>query len=153
MLIRDIMSRDVVLLSPDAPIENAAKLMAEHDIGALPVGERDRLIGMITDHDIAVRGIGGDKAAQKVRDVMTVGVKYVFEDETTEDAARNMGELQVRRLPVVNREKRLVGIIAISDLAGKDHSPATQRAIEESIKAHPPLTRGGGRPDRRRNHS
>ena len=129
MLIRDIMSRDVVLLSPDEPIERAARLMAERDIGALPVGEGDRLVGMITDRDIAVRGIADGKSGQKVRDVMTVGVKYVFDDEQTEDAARNMGQLQVRRLPVVDRDKRLVGIVAMADLAAKDDGPAAQQAI------------------------
>ena len=129
MLIRDIMSRDVVLLSPDEPIERAARLMAERDIGALPVGEGDRLTGMITDRDIAVRGIADGKSGQKVRDVMTVGVKYVFDDEQTEDAARNMGQLQVRRLPVVDRDKRLVGIVAMADLAAKDDGPAAQQAI------------------------
>ena len=92
--------------------------MAECDAGALPVGQDDRLVGMITDRDITVRGVAQGKGLDtKVRDVMTPDVKYCFEDEDLDHVARNMGEQQVRRLPVVNRDKRLVGILSLGDVA------------------------------------
>jgi CBS domain-containing protein len=87
--------------------------------GVLPVGENDQLIGMITDRDIAIRGIAEGKGPKaKVRDVMTDDVKYCFEDQELEEVTRNMADIQVRRLPVLNRDKRLVGILSLGDIAG-----------------------------------
>ncbi|ALJ39403.1 MULTISPECIES: CBS domain-containing protein [Azospirillum] len=118
MQIREIMTRDVEIASPDDTIQKAAQMMKDVDTGMLPVGENDQLVGMITDRDITIRATAEGKGVDcKVRDVMTGGVCYVFEDETTEDASRNMSNLQVRRLPVVNRDKRLVGIVSLGDLA------------------------------------
>jgi len=98
--------------------KEAAKTMAELDAGALPVGEKDHLIGMITDRDIAIRGIAKGKGPKaKVRDVMTEDVKYCFDDQELEDVTRNMADIQVRRLPVLNRGKRLVGIVSLGDIA------------------------------------
>lgn len=119
MKVREAMSTQVQLVSPDQPISHAAKLMSQGDLGALPVGSQDRLIGMITDRDIAVRavatGLGPDTP---IRKVMSHELKYCFEDDEVDEVADNMGEIQVRRLPVVNREKRLVGIISTADIAG-----------------------------------
>ena len=93
--------------------------MRDEDIGALPVGENDRLIGMVTDRDIAVRGVAEDRAPETttVRDVMSEKVYYCFEDDDVEDAARCMAENQVRRLPILNRDKRLTGIVSLADIA------------------------------------
>jgi signal-transduction protein with cAMP-binding, CBS, and nucleotidyltransferase domain len=93
-------------------------MMSDVDAGVLPVGENDRLVGMITDRDIAVRAVAQGKGPDTpLREVMTADVKYCFEDEDTDQVARNMGDQQVRRRPVVNRDKRLVGILSLGDLA------------------------------------
>jgi len=121
MQVNEVMSRNVRVASPGDTLQQAASLMAELDAGALPVGENDKLIGMITDRDIAIRGDarGKDPTRTSVRDIMTVGeVKYCYEDEDVEHVAKNMAELAVRRLPVVNRQKRLVGIVSLGDLWG-----------------------------------
>jgi CBS domain-containing protein len=119
MRISEIMTHDVQLVSPKNTVQEAAKRMSEIDVGAIPVAENDRLVGMLTDRDITVRAVAAGKNPKqcKVADVMSADVKYVFEDETTEDLARNMGALQMRRLPVVDRDKRLVGIVSLGDLA------------------------------------
>src|SRR5436190_7162296 len=119
MRIRDIMSKDVKVVSPKDTIKKAANLMEEADCGALPVGENDRLVGVVTDRDITLRAVAKGKAPNKcmVQDVMSPGIKYVFDDETPEAVAESMSKLQVRRLPVLNHEKRLVGIVSLGDLA------------------------------------
>ena len=130
MRVSDAMSRDVRIANPNQRISEAAKTMTEIDAGVLPVGEDDRLVGMITDRDIAVRavaeGLGPDTP---VSQVMTADVKYCFEDGDVEEVAENMGDIQVRRLPVVNREKRLVGIVSLGDIACAQDSPAIGRAL------------------------
>jgi CBS domain-containing protein len=111
------------MVRPDQTIRDAAQLMAQMDIGALPVQDNDRLIGMITDRDIAVRAIAEGKGADaRVRDVMTNEIKYCYEDQTVEEVTRNMGEQRLRRLPVMNRDKRLVGILSLGDLAREENS-------------------------------
>ena len=121
MKVSKIMSRDVTLLNPDQTICVAASLMAEIDAGALPVGENDRLVGMITDRDIVIRAVAqGRSADTKVADVMSKEVLYCFDTDEIDDVARNMGKARVRRLPVVNRDKRLVGIVSLGDLARND---------------------------------
>lgn len=121
MLISEIMTRDVRLAAPDWSIREAARTMAAIDAGFMPVAENDRLVGTITDRDIAVRAVAeGMGPETKVRDVMSKDVKYCFEDEKVSDVARNMADIQVRRLPVVNRDKRLVGVISLGDLAIDD---------------------------------
>ena len=118
MRVSEAMTRDVRIASPDQSIREAARIMAEIDAGVLPVGENDRLVGMITDRDIAIRAVAEGKGPDtSVREVMTQDVKYCFEDEDTDDVVRNMADQQVRRLPVVNRDKRLVGILSLGDLA------------------------------------
>jgi CBS domain-containing protein len=121
MKVSKIMSRDVTLLNADQTICVAASLMAEIDAGALPVGENDRLVGMITDRDIVIRAVAqGRSADTKVADVMSKEVLYCFDTDEIDDVARNMGKARVRRLPVVNRDKRLVGIVSLGDLARND---------------------------------
>ena len=118
MKVSEAMTRDVRVASPNQTIQDAARLMAEVDTGVLPVGENDRLVGMITDRDIAVRGVAEGKGPQTtIREVMTEHVHYCFEDEDTDDVAQKMADSQVRRLPVLNRDKRLVGILSLGDLA------------------------------------
>jgi len=130
MQIRKVMSIDVQIIAPDQTLRDAAVAMRRLDAGVLPVGEKDTLVGMITDRDIAVRGIAEGKGPDaKVRDVMSHEVKYCFEDEDLDHVAENMAELQVRRLPVMDRDKRLVGIISLGDLATQGSLPKTARAL------------------------
>jgi CBS domain-containing protein len=130
MKIAEAMTRDVRVANPDQTIRQAAQMMAELDAGALPVGEHDRLIGMITDRDIAVRAVAHGKAPDtRIRDVMTDDVKYCFDDDEVEEVARNMADIQVRRLPVVNRDKRLVGIVAIADIAASEDIEVVGEAV------------------------
>ncbi|MBO0753878.1 MAG: CBS domain-containing protein [Bradyrhizobiaceae bacterium] len=118
MKVSDIMTRDVHLASPSQKLREVAMEMERCDIGVLPVGDNDRLVGMITDRDIAVRGIShGLGPDAPVRDVMSSDVRYCFEDEDVEDLAQNMADEQIRRLPVLNSKKRLVGIISLGDIA------------------------------------
>ena len=118
MKVKDAMTRNVRIADPDQTIQDVARIMSELDSGVLPVGENDRLVGMITDRDIAVRAVAEGRGPETaVREVMTPDVRYCFEDEDTEHVARNMADQQVRRLPVVNRDKRLVGIVSLGDLA------------------------------------
>ena len=131
MKIRDVMSRDVRLVSPDQTIQEAAHLMEEIDAGALPAGENDRLVGMITDRDIAIRAVAcGHGPDTRVREVMTQEIHYCFEDEDIEDVAEKMSELKVRRLPVLDRNKRLVGIVSLGDIAAQ-HDEIAGEAISE----------------------
>ena len=125
MKVSQIMTRDVRLLSPDQTIREAASLMADVDVGSLPVQENDRLVGMITDRDIVIRAVAQGKSADtKVSEVMSKEMLYCFDTDEIDDVARNMGKAQVRRLPVVNGDKRLVGIVSLGDLARND-DPAT----------------------------
>lgn len=118
MRVSDCMTRGVEITDPQETIGDAAKRMVDRDAGVLPVGENDRLVGVITDRDIAVRGVAAGKGPDaKVREVMSTKVKYCFEDDDVDDVLRDMGKLQVRRLPVLSRDKRLVGIVSLSDLA------------------------------------
>jgi CBS domain-containing protein len=114
----EAMTRDVRITNPDETIQQAARMMASLDAGVLPVADHDRLVGMITDRDIAIRGIAAGKGPDaKIRDVMTTDVKYCFDDQDVDEVTRNMADIQVRRLPVVDRGKRLVGILSLGDIA------------------------------------
>jgi CBS domain-containing protein len=118
MQVRDAMSSDVRIANPNQSIRDAAMLMAEIDAGSLPVGENDRLVGMITDRDIALRAIALGKGPDTpVREVMSEDVKYCFEDNEIDEVAQNMADIKVRRLPVLNKSKRLVGIVSLGDFA------------------------------------
>jgi len=118
MKVSNCMTQSVRIAGPDQTLRDAARAMASLDAGALPVSENDRLVGMITDRDIAVRGVAEGKGPDaRIREVMSTDVKYCFDDEEADDVLRNMSDLKVRRLPVVNRDKWLVGIISLGDLA------------------------------------
>jgi CBS domain-containing protein len=172
-IVADVMSRDVKVASPDDTVEEVAKIMAKADTGVLPVGEGDKLVGMITDRDLAVRVVaaGKDPAKTPVREAMTKEVKYCFEDEHLDHVAENMAELRLRRLPVVTREKRLVGIVSLGDLAteaaeaphlagralggvAQEGGPHRQRLPSTAARAaagsKPGTKRGRGRPAKAR---
>src|ERR671921_2952943 len=130
MKVIEAMTLDVQLIEPTQTIREAAKLMAEMDAGIMPVREGDRLVGMITDRDIAVRAVAEGKGPDTpVREVMTEDVKYCFEDDDTADVARNMAAIQVRRLPVLTRDKRLVGIVSLGDMAMSNGSGPVGEAV------------------------
>lgn len=138
MKISDAMSRDVRTVAPEATIREAAKLLAEYDIGALPVASGDRLAGMVTDRDIAIRAVAMGKGPDcKVAEVMSSKVLYCRADDDIADVCENMAEVQVRRLPVVDGEKRLVGIVSLADIAKAASS-------EEAGEALGGITRPGG---------
>jgi CBS domain-containing protein len=126
MQIRDIMTRGAQIIDPDATLVEAARRMRAEGFGALPVGENDRLVGMVTDRDIVMRAVAEDcdPGDTLVREVMSQGVCYCFEDEDAEDAGAMMADHQVRRLPVLNRNKRLVGIVSLADLGLDAAGPA-----------------------------
>jgi CBS domain-containing protein len=138
MVVSEVMTREVKIGSPDDLLQQAAQLMEQNDFGMLPIGEKDRLVGMLTDRDIVIRAVARGLSPQqtKVREVMSADVKYVYEDESIEDAARNMSQLQVRRLPVLDRKKRLVGIVSLGDLALKKTKPAGEALKSISQHAH-----------------
>ena len=134
MRVSEAMTREVRVANPTQTIRDVAKIMAEIDAGAVPVGENDRLVGIITDRDIAIRAVAEGKGPDTpVRDIMSKDIKYCYDDEDLEHVAENMGELQVRRLPVVNRDKRLVGIVALGDVARhEDHHTTGETTAEVS---------------------
>lgn len=119
MKVQEAMTPSVELVAPGSSAAAAARLMRDLDVGALPVGHEDRLVGMITDRDLVVRGLadGADPARIEVRHCMTPQVLYCFADQPVEEVAANMAEQQIRRLPVVDRNKRLVGIVALADIS------------------------------------
>ena len=133
--LKELMSRDVKVVGPDMTIGEAAQKMRDGDFGMMPVGENDRMIGSISDRDIAIRAIAeGKDAGTKVRDVMSPGIAWAYEDDSVEQAVAVMSKHQVRRLPVVNRDKRLVGIVALGDFAVEKSEirPAAQALAEIS---------------------
>jgi CBS domain-containing protein len=148
MQIREAMTSDVRMVRPNQTIQEAAQLMARMDTGALPVAEDNRLVGMLTDRDIAVRAVAAGKSPDTpVRAVMSNEVMYCFEDEDLEDVAENMGEIKLRRLPVLSRQKQLVGIVSLGDIAlanGPDCAGGALCDISEPGGAHS-QTGGNGR--------
>ena len=133
--LKDLMSRDVKVINPDMSIKEAAIKMRDGDFGMMPVGEDDRMIGTLSDRDIVIRAVAdGLDADTKVRDVMSEGVAWAYEDDSVENAAMIMSEWQVRRLPVVDRDKRLVGIVALGDFAveSSDIQPVAEALSEIS---------------------
>jgi|SRR6185503_10454247 CBS domain-containing protein len=130
MQVRDVMTQDVALVNPDQTLQKAARLMADLDLGALPVAQGDRLVGMITDRDIAIRGLAQGKGPKaKVQDVMTPDIKYCFADQKLDEISANMADIQLRRLPVVDRDKRLVGILSLCDMVVSDDPDCALEAL------------------------
>lgn len=117
--IKDVMTAECEWIAPDTSLMEAARIMEQKDCGFLPVGEGDRLIGMITDRDIAIRAVahGKDPKTTSARDVMTEKTYYCYDDQKVEDVCRNMGDIKVKRLPVVDRDKRLVGVVSFGDVS------------------------------------
>ena len=137
MRIGDVMSRDVCVISPSTSMQDAARRMAERDIGCLPVGENDRLVGMVTDRDMVLRGISeGRSADSPVGEVMTPEVKYCFEDEEVDEVAANMAGLEKRRLPVLDRDMRLVGIVSLANFAHSRDDEASQELLRGVARPH-----------------
>jgi CBS domain-containing protein len=131
MKVSEVMTRDVHTVRPDQPVQEAASFMLSADAGSIPVTEGDRLIGMITDRDIAVRGIAkGYGPDTPVRELMTDDLVVVRVDEDIEDAASKMSEARVRRLPVIDQDERLCGIVSLGDLSREADQDCADRALE-----------------------
>lgn len=137
MRVNEAMTTDVKVVNPNQSIHDAARIMAECNFGSLPVGEDDRLVGMITDRDIAIRaiakGLGGDTP---VRRVMTPNVRYCFDDEDVQHVASNMADIHLRRLPVMNRAKRLVGMVSLGNLASCNDPQLSNTVLHGVAQAH-----------------
>ena len=130
MQVSEAMTSEVKIADPNQTIRDAARLMAQIDAGVLPVGENDRLVGMITDRDIAIRAIAAGKGPQTpIRDIMSKEVMYCFEDDDLDDIVQNMADIKVRRLPVLDREKRMVGILSLGDIALTDGAGSAGSAL------------------------
>jgi CBS domain-containing protein len=138
MIVKKCMTTKVELGNPDMSLLEAAQKMRKGDFGMLPVEENDRLVGVITDRDIAVRGVaeGLDPKQCKVRDVMSARVLYCYEDQSLDEVAQNLGENRIRRLPVLNRQKRLVGILSLSDLAQSHVNPKQLETTLSRLSKH-----------------
>ena len=132
MRVSDAMTSAVKIASPQTTIAEAARVMGEIDAGVRPVGDNDRLVGMLTDRDIAIRAVAAGKGPNTtVGEVMSQEVKYCYADQDLDEVLNNMAELKVRRLPVLNRDKRLVGILSLGDVALVDDPDATGEALSE----------------------
>jgi CBS domain-containing protein len=131
MKVSEVMTREVQTVQPDQPVQEAASFMLSTDAGSIPVTEGDRLIGMITDRDIAVRGIAkGYGPDTPVRELMTDDLVIVRIDDDIEDAATKMSEAQVRRLPVIDQDERLCGIVSLGDLSREADNDCASEALE-----------------------
>ena len=135
--VREIMSKKVAWVDPDMSLQDAAKKMRELDIGCLPVGRDDRLVGMITDRDIACRAVaeGDDPGKTPISKAMSKGVTYCFDDQDVGEAARLMEQKQIHRLPVLNRQKRMVGMLSLGDI-GLHASHELTGEVVEAISQH-----------------
>ena len=138
MKVKEAMHKGVDWVGPDTPITDLAKLMCQHDIGAIPIGENNRLVGMVTDRDIVCKGLAQDSFEARratARDVVTPGIHCCREDDDLGKAVRHMEELKVRRLPVINKSKRMVGILSLGDVS---HSAPRDLLSEivKSVSAH-----------------
>jgi CBS domain-containing protein len=133
MQVAEIMTRHAEVVPSNLLLKEAAQKMQELDVGTLPIRDGDRLVGILTDRDITIRAVaqGRDPAQTEVRDVMTPQVVYCFEDQDVSEAAKLMQEKQIRRLPILSREKRLVGIVSLGDLAV--HS-GEEKVVSKTIK-------------------
>ena len=138
MKVKEVMHKGVDWVSPDTPVIELAKLMRGHDIGCIPIGEDDRLIGMVTDRDIVCKGLASndfDARRAKASDVMTEGIHCCREDDDLAKAVLHMEKLQVRRLPVINKSKRMVGIISLGDVGHSAPGDLLSECVK-SVSAH-----------------
>ncbi|KZN21037.1 MULTISPECIES: CBS domain-containing protein [Pseudomonas] len=137
MKISEVMTKDVLTAKPSQTIQEAANMMARIDSGAIMVEEQERLIGMITDRDIAIRAVAeGLPGKTPISKVMTGGIRYCFEDEDIENVAKNMADVQLRRLPVLNRDKRLVGVVSLGNIASTRSQSAAVTVLRGVAQAH-----------------
>jgi CBS domain-containing protein len=137
MKIKDIMHKGVVWVSPDTPLPKIARRMRNEDIGAVPVGENDRLVGMVTDRDICCRALGNARDARKLtaRDVMTKKILYCRADQDVKSAISLMKKGQVRRLPVINARRRMVGMLSLGDISSRSTRETSGVALK-AVSAH-----------------
>jgi len=138
MKVKEAMHKGVDWVGPDTPVTDLAKLMRKHDIGAIPIGEDDQLIGMVTDRDIVCKGLAQDSFDARratARDVMTPGIHCCREEDDLAKAVRHMEDLKVRRLPVINKSKRMVGILSLGDVSHSAPSDLLTECVK-SISAH-----------------
>jgi CBS domain-containing protein len=137
MKIHDVMSSDVHVIDSAASVRDAAVMMRRRDIGSIPISREDVLVGMITDRDIVLRVVAdGHDSDTRVSEVMSDGVKYCFEDETVDTVARRMADLEIRRLPVLDREKRVVGMVSLSNIASANDAGATEDLLNGIASPH-----------------
>ena len=138
MKVKDAMHKGVDWVNPDTPVTELAKLMREHDIGAIPIGENDRLIGIVTDRDIVCKGLvqgNFDALRTTARDVMTPSIHCCRADDDLAKAVQHMAKLKVRRLPVINKSKRMVGILSLGDIS-RSAPGAVLTEWAKSVSAH-----------------
>jgi CBS domain-containing protein len=138
MKVKEVMHKGVDWVSPETPVTEIARLMREHDIGCIPIGEDDHLVGMVTDRDIVCKGLtrkGFDATRTMARDVMTEGIHCCREDDDLAKAIHHMEALKVRRLPVINKSKRMVGIISLGDVSQATSGDMLTECVR-SVAAH-----------------
>jgi CBS domain-containing protein len=138
MRVKDVMHKGVDWVSPDTPVTELAKLMRDHDVGSIPIGENDRLVGMVTDRDIICKGLAHDNFDARqatAREVMTATIHCCREDDDLAKAVRHMEELKVRRLPVINKSKRMVGILSLGDVSHSAPGDLLSECVK-SVSAH-----------------
>jgi CBS domain-containing protein len=138
MKVKNAMHKGVDWVGPDTPISDVAKLMRQRDIGSIPIGENDQLIGMVTDRDIVCKGLtqnGFDASRAKARDVMTPGIHCCREDDDLAKAIHHMEELKIRRLPVIDHSKRMIGILSLGDVGEAASSELLSECVR-SVSAH-----------------
>jgi CBS domain-containing protein len=138
MKVKEAMHKGVEWVGPDTPVSEIAKLMRKYDIGAIPIGENDRLIGMVTDRDIVCKGLAQDgfnPERATARDVMSEGIHCCREDDDLAKAVRHLEVLQIRRLPVINKSRRMVGILTLGDVSHSAPDPLLSECVK-SVAAH-----------------
>ena len=134
--IEEVMTTDVTVVAPDDTLQEAAQLMADLDVGALPVCDGERLLGMVTDRDITIRAVAeGRSADTAVSEVMTEDVLYATEDQSVAEVMQKMSEAQVRRIPVINEDRKLVGIVSLGDLALEEEDNVDETLRDVSMPA------------------
>lgn len=134
----DIMSKKPEFLPPETSLKEAASQMQSHDYGFIPIGENDRLIGAVTDRDMTIRGVakGLDPNKTKIKDIMSEGIQYCYENDEVESIAKKMEELQIRRLVVLNEDKRMTGIISLGDIVTKCKDVELSAELTEAVSQH-----------------
>jgi predicted transcriptional regulator len=137
MKVKDAMHEGCEWVSPDTRVTEIAKLMRKSDIGAVPVGENDKLVGMVTDRDICCKGVanGHDIDMLTARDVMSVGIAYCRDSDDVEDAAELMERRRIRRLPVIDKNKRMVGMLSLGDIS-HSATPSLTAELTQAVSAH-----------------